>query len=103
MSLALTEEGVLDMCATRGRRDHDEMEQQVRTLRALLEDCTEDQAALMHAMHETRAARAEAEQQLVHMREVIDGIKADWHRKLKDRRMEVGWLTPRRQTNDGGL
>ena len=61
----------------------------VRRARELKEDSAEDVAALTAAMHEHRAAREEAETRLAHEREVSEGIRSDWERKLADRRKEV--------------
>lgn len=61
----------------------------VRHARELKEDSAEDLAALTAALHEHRATREEAETRLAHERQVSEGIRSDWERKLADRRKEV--------------
>ena len=65
------------------------MSLKVRAARELKDDNEADLAALTAAMHAHRAEREEAEAQLAHEREVAAGIRADWERKLADRRKEV--------------
>lgn len=71
------------------RRDHGEMELKVRAAHEQGAWCAEDLKALTDAMHEERAAREEAERQLAAGRAVVDGLREDWQRKLRDRRKEV--------------
>lgn len=68
------------------------MSLEVRAARELREDCVEDLATLTVAVHEQRAQREDAEVQLAREREVAEGIRADWQRKLADRRKEVCFL-----------
>ena len=70
------------------------MSLRVRAARDLKDDCAEDLVTLAAAVHEQRAQREDAEAQLAHEREVAEGIRADWQRKLADRRKEA-----RRQTH----
>ena len=93
------------------RRDHQAAEQQMREARALSKDADDDHAALTKHMHETCAAREEAERDLGMTVAMFDQLRADWRRKLKDRRKEVrgrrcaqlkGWPPSGRSQTEGG-
>ena len=48
-------------------------------------------------MHVSRVAREDAERQLAADRATAEGMRADWQRKLEERRKEVGSIV---STND---
>ena len=66
------------------------MENKVRIAREMQDAYGEDHAVLTSHMHDMRAAKEDAERELAHTRKMCEEAKKDWHRKLKDRRKEVG-------------
>ena len=72
------------------RREHMTMENKVRIAREMQDAYGEDHAVLTSHMHDMRAAKEDAERELAHTRKMCEEAKKDWHRKLKDRRKEVG-------------
>ena len=69
------------------------MENKVRIAREMQDAYGEDHAVLTSHMHDMRAAKEDAERELAHTRKMCEEAKKDWHRKLKDRRKEVGFHT----------
>ena len=67
------------------------MENKVRIAREMQDAYGEDHAVLTSHMHDMRAAKEDAERELAHTRKMCEEAKKDWHRKLKDRRKEVGF------------
>lgn len=65
------------------------MELKVRAAHEQSAASGEDLKSLMDAAHSERAAREEAERALAADTVVVDGLKEDWQRKLRDRRKEV--------------
>ena len=50
----------------------------------------DDYTTLTKHMHEMRAAKEDAERELGAVVAMFDQVRGDWHKKLKDRRKEVG-------------
>ena len=78
------------LSASSRRRDHAASEQRMREARAAKEGAADDVTALTKQMHEMRAAREDAERELGGVVAMFDQVRSDWHKKLKDRRKEVG-------------
>ena len=65
------------------------MDAQVRAARAACDAYGEDRAALTAHVHAAAAAREDAERELAVCRRQVAAMRADWQRKLRDRRKEV--------------
>ena len=71
------------------RREHMAMDANVRAARAACDAYAEDSTALTAHVHAAAAAREDAERDLAVCRRQVASMRADWQRKLRDRRKEV--------------
>ena len=71
------------------------MDAQVRAARAACDAYGEDRAALTAHVHAAAAAREDSERELAVCRRQVAAMRADWQRKLRDRRKEVRAFTLR--------
>lgn len=68
------------------------MAARVKDARASMEAYSEDCVALLAALREAGAAAEDAEREAGHQRQLAEQARADWQRKLKDRRQEVATI-----------
>ncbi|KAF6261763.1 hypothetical protein COO60DRAFT_1636588 [Scenedesmus sp. NREL 46B-D3] len=81
----------------RTRREHMAIDQKVRDKQDSKRACLEDLANLTEHFNVTRAAKEAAEKELAKTKRQVDEARADWMRKIRERRGEVRELKKRQQ------